>query len=196
MPWGIVAGPGAVDDHQFSASPTSLTVGGPDRQRSTTPGKSLHHHVSVKGFVKSPQRGCTEWNWKTCCLYLYLYLCPCYFFVFSALLLFTCLFAYNVTEIKIPENPSYSYRRSRAYVYTSAFENGITIVRGIAVRVARGGYPTSPPTIGKHNLFGVTRPFGTRGYDRRTEPYRKLPISNTMRPFTVHSPSPFSLVSE
>ena len=153
MPWGIVAGPGVVDDHQFSASLTSLTVGGPHRQRSTKPGKSLHYHVSVKGFVKSPQRGCTEWNWKTCCLCLCsclcLYLCP----AILALLLFTCLFAYNVTDIKIPAYPFVP--RGRAYVYTSAFENEITIVCGITVRVARGGYPTSPPAIGKHSLFGA-----------------------------------------
>jgi len=37
--------------------------------------------------------------------------------------------------------------RGRAYIYISACEHRMTIVHGIAVREARGGCATSPPTI-------------------------------------------------
>ena len=39
-------------------------------------------------------------------------------------------------------------REWRLSLYTSAFDNGITIVRGMEVHVARGGYTSFPPTIG------------------------------------------------
>ena len=97
----------------------------------------------------------------------------------SWLVLFVCLYLCLALCVA---DPFVFVTRGRVYIYISFWRRD-NHTPWYAARVARGGCDTSPPTIGKHSLFGVTWSFGYAQEWKMSGPHRTLPISNTTRTF-------------